>query len=45
MEIILDRYGGNITRTTMANWIIRVFQIFQPFINLMREQQLEGAYG
>jgi len=44
LEKILKRYGGNITRTTMANWIIRLDDVFKPLINLMREQQLEGDY-
>ncbi len=40
LEKILKRYGGNITRTTMANWIIRLDDVFKPLINLMREHQL-----
>jgi transposase len=44
LEKILKRYGGNITRTAMANWIIRLDDVFKPLINLMREQQLEGDY-
>lgn len=41
---ILKRYGGNITRTTMANWIIRLDEVFKPLIHLMREHQLTGDY-
>ena len=37
LEHILKRYGGAITRTTMANWIIRLDDVFRPLINLMRE--------
>ena len=44
LEKILKRYGGSITRTTMANWIIRLDDVFKPLINLMREHQLEGHY-
>ena len=44
LESILKRYGGAITRTTMANWIIGLEDVFKPLINLMREDQLEGNY-
>mgnify|MGYP001826660262 CR=1 FL=1 len=44
LEQILKRYGGNITRTTMANWIIRLDDVFKPLINLLREHQLSGDY-
>ena len=44
LEQILKRYGGAITRTTMANWIIRLDDVFKPLITLMREHQLEGDY-
>jgi transposase len=44
LEGILKRYGGNISRTTMANWVIRLDDAFRPLINLLREQQLEGNY-
>ena len=44
LETILKRYGGSITRTTMANWIIRLDDVFKPLINLMREHQLDGDY-
>jgi len=44
LEKILKRYGGNITRTTLANWIIRLDAVFMPLINLLREHQLEGDY-
>jgi transposase len=43
-ESILKRYGGAITRTTMANWIIGLDDVFKPLINLMREHQLNGDY-
>jgi len=44
LENILKRYGGNISRTTMANWVIRLDDVFKPLINLLREHQLEGNY-
>jgi len=44
LENILDRYGGNISRTAMANWIIRLDAVFQPLINLLSEQQLSSDY-
>lgn len=44
LEKILKRYGGDITRTSMANWVIRLSLQLQPLINLMREQQLAYDY-
>ena len=44
LESILKRYGGNITRASMANWIIRLDDVFKPLINLLREHQLGGDY-
>jgi len=44
LEKILKRYGGDITRTTLANWIIRLDDVFKPLMNLMREHQLTGDY-
>ncbi len=44
LEKILKRYGGAITRTTMANWIIRLDNVFKPLMNLMREHQLQSDY-
>jgi transposase len=44
LETILARYGGSVTRTAMANWIIRLDDVFKPLMNLMREHQLEGDY-
>lgn len=42
-EKILSRYGGSITRATMANWLIRLSLQLQPIINLMRDHQREGC--
>lgn len=44
LEKILSRYGGNISRTSMANWIIRLEDVFRPLINLMHEHQRSGDY-
>ncbi len=44
LENILKRYGGSITRTTMANWMIRLTAELQPLTNLMREHQLSHNY-
>ncbi|ETW95813.1 MAG: hypothetical protein ETSY2_47535, partial [Candidatus Entotheonella gemina] len=41
-ENILKRYGGSVTRTTMANSLIRLSSELQPLINLMREHQKTG---
>jgi transposase len=42
LEGILKRYGGDVTRTTLANWMIRLSVQLQPLINLMRDEQLNG---
>jgi len=42
-EGILSRYGGDISRATLANWIIALAKQLQPLINLMREHQHKGA--
>ena len=44
LEKILERYGGNISRTAMANWIIRLDDVFKPLINLLQEHQRGGDY-
>jgi len=44
LEKILARYGGNISRTAMANWIIRLDEVFRPLINLMQEHQRSADY-
>ena len=44
LEGILKRYGGQITRTTMANWLIRLSAQLQPMINLLEESLLSGNY-
>lgn len=44
LESILKRYGGDITRTSMANWVIRLAVELQPLINLLRDYQLAYDY-
>jgi transposase len=44
LESILKRHGGDISRTSMANWVIRLSIELQPLINLMREHQLSYDY-
>jgi len=44
LERILRRYGGSISRTTLANWIIRLDEVFKPLMNLLREHQLTADY-
>ncbi|RMG33956.1 MAG: IS66 family transposase [Gammaproteobacteria bacterium] len=44
LEGILKRHGGRVSRTTMANWVIRLDEVFQPLINLLRERQLACDY-
>ena len=43
-ESILKRYGGEVSRTNMANWIIRLEDVFKPLMNLIREAQNNGNY-
>lgn len=42
-ESILSRYGGELSRATLANWMIALAKQLQPLINLMREHQHAGA--
>ena len=42
MEGILSLYGGDISRATLANRVIKLAHQLQPLINLMREQQVSG---
>lgn len=44
LEKILARYGGAMTRTAMAGWIIRLVDVLMPLMNLMREHQRSGDY-
>jgi len=42
-EGILSRYGGELSRATLANWVIALAKQLRPLINLMREHQQLGA--
>lgn len=44
LEGILKRYGGDITRTTMANWLIRLSAEFQPVVNLLEDNLMDSHY-
>jgi len=43
LEGILKRYGGDVTRTSMASWIIALAEQCQPLIHVMREHQHSGS--
>ena len=42
MANILKRYGGEITRATLANWSIQLSKPLQPLMNLIRDVQNAG---
>ena len=44
LEKILARYGGNISRTAMAHWIIHLDDAFRPLLNLLQAHQRSGDY-
>jgi len=39
LENILARYGGELSRATLANWVIALARPLQPLINLIRDHQ------
>ena len=43
LENILARYGGELSRATLANWMIRLARPLQPLVNLIRDHQQAGA--
>lgn len=43
LEGIIKRYGGDISRTTLANYVIALSKQVQPLINLLRETQHAGS--
>ena len=43
-EQMFQRLGHEVSRTSMAHWIIRLNDVFQPLINLMRETQNGSDY-
>ena len=44
LEGMFKRSGGDISRSCMAHWMIRLESIFRPLINLMREEQNSSDY-
>jgi len=42
-ESILARYGGELSRATLANWVIALARQLQPLIHLLRAHQHAGA--
>ncbi len=43
-SMILSRFGIEMDRTTLANWMVKCGQLIQPLINRMEERLLESAY-
>jgi transposase len=43
-SVILNRFGIDIDRTNMANWMIKCGQLVQPLINRLEEQLLTQPY-
>ena len=44
LEKILARYGGEVTRTTLANWIIRLSLTMQPLLARLETQLMLADY-
>ena len=44
IESIFSRHGAELSRGTMASWIVRLGQLVQPLINLLAERLLESGY-
>lgn len=44
LEGMFKRHGQVISRTLMANWMIRLEPVLRPLMNLMREAQNSGDY-
>jgi transposase len=42
LENILARYGGELSRATLANWVIALARPLQALVNLIRDHQLAG---
>ncbi len=43
-EGIFKRYGLDVSRTTLANWMILSGHLVQPLINLMQDRMLDHGY-
>ncbi|END8972958.1 IS66 family transposase [Citrobacter freundii] len=44
LEQMFKRLGQEVSRTNMAHWIIRLDEVFQPLMNLLREEQNNATY-
>ena len=44
LEYMFKRLGHEISRTSMAHWVIRLEDVFKPLIHLMREVQNSSDY-
>ncbi|MDF2415835.1 IS66 family transposase, partial [Aeromonas sp. 1HA1] len=44
LEQMFKRLGQEVSRTSMAHWLIRLDEVFQPLMNLLREEQNGAAY-
>jgi transposase len=44
LEGMLARHDAGVDRANMANWVVRLEEVFRPLINLIREVQLAGDY-
>lgn len=44
LEQMIRRLGHDLNRTSMANWVIRLDEVFRPLIHLMREVQNSADY-
>jgi hypothetical protein len=44
LEHTLKRLGHEVSRTSMAHWVIRLDGVFKPLIHLMREMQNNSDY-
>lgn len=44
LEKVLARYGGEITRTTLANWMIRLSVTLQPLLGRLETQLMLADY-
>ncbi len=43
-ETILGRIGVDLSRATLASWMVRAGELVQPLVNLMREELLDHGF-
>jgi transposase len=41
---ILERIGVDVSRATLASWMVKVGELVQPLVNLMREEMLASGF-